>query len=105
MNHKQFLHWLEQIYATTPAEIDCDQFQALLPAYVDFEIAGESPGSRLPQVKAHLAQCRDCAEEYEGLRAVAKMDAEGRLPEAEEILTQFAEEPAPEPKAAEPTLP
>ncbi len=97
MDRTHFLHWLNQIYATTEAEIDCDRLQALLPAYVDFEAAGDDPGSRLPQVKAHLAQCPDCAEEYAGLRAVAELEAQGRLPSVEASLAQFEAEPTPEP--------
>ena len=93
MDRTHFLHWLNQIYATTETEIGCDQLQTLLPAYVDFEVAGDDPGSRLPQVKAHLAQCLDCADEYKGLRAVAELEAQGRLPQAEESLAQFEAEP------------
>ncbi len=97
MDPTNFLHWLDQIYSTTTTEIDCDQLQLLLPAYVDFDVAGDDPGDRLPQVKAHLAQCPDCAEEYEGLRAVAELEAHGGLPQVEETLAQFeTEEPVPE---------
>lgn len=94
MDRTHFLHWLNQIYATTETEIDCDDLQTFLPAYVDFEVAGADPGSRLTQVKAHLAQCPNCAEVYQGLRAVAKLEAQGRLPEVEESLVQFEAEPA-----------
>ncbi len=97
MDRTHFLHWLNQIYATTEPEIDCDNLQALLPAYVDFEVAGDDPGNRLAQVKAHLAQCPNCAEEYQGLRAVAELEAQGRLPTVEESLAQFETEPTSEP--------
>jgi predicted anti-sigma-YlaC factor YlaD len=89
LDRTNFLHWLDQLYNTAATEIDCDQLQAFLPAYVDFEAAGNDPASRLPQVKAHLAQCPDCAEEYEGLRVVARLEAQGRLPQVEESLAQF----------------
>ena len=92
MNRTNFLHWLDQIYATASTEIDCDQLQLLLPAYVDFEVAGSDPGGRLPQVKAHLAQCRDCFEEHTGLLAVAQLEAQGGLPEVEESLKQIEAE-------------
>ena len=102
MNRTHFLQWLNQIYAATEAEIDCDRLQALLPAYVDFEVAGDDPGSRLPQAKAHLTQCPDCADVYAGLHAVAELEAQGRLPQVEESLAQFEAEPTPEPKETVP---
>ena len=92
MNREQFLNWLEQIYATREAEIDCERLQALLPAYVDSEIAsGDLGGARLAPVHAHIAQCPDCRDEYQSLLAVARLEAQGRLPQAEESLAQFEE--------------
>jgi len=93
LNREQFFNWLEQIYATREMEIDCARLQALLPAYVDFEIAGGDLGeAHLASVRAHLAQCSACHDEYQGLLAVARLEAQGRLPEAEESLAQFEEE-------------
>lgn len=97
MNRIHLIEWLERIYATAEAETDCEQLQAILPTVVEFEIAGGDVLGRFPQVKAHLAQCPDCAEEYAGLREVARLESRGRLPQVEEILAQFEEEPAPEP--------
>lgn len=94
MERSNFLHWLDQIYSTTTTEIDCDQLQSLLPAYVDYDVAGDDPGGHVPQVKAHLAQCPDCAEDYKALRAVAELEAQGSLPHAEDSLAQFEAEPA-----------
>ena len=97
MDRKGFAQWLERIYATAEAEMDCEQLRAILPAYIDFEIAGGDPGGRFPQAKAHLAQCPDCAEEYAGLRKVVDLEARGRLPQVEESLAQFETVPTPEP--------
>jgi len=97
LDRKDLIQWLEQIYATAEAEIDCEQLQAIVPAYVEFELAGGDPLARFPQVLAHLVQCRDCGEEYEGLRNVADLEARGRLPQVEESLAQFAELPVSEP--------
>jgi anti-sigma factor RsiW len=95
LNPEQFLHWLEQIYNTSEAEIDCERLQAILPAFVDFEIGGGNmPAERLAPVRAHLAHCPDCADEYEGLRTVARLEAQGRLPQVEESLAQFEAESA-----------
>jgi predicted anti-sigma-YlaC factor YlaD len=96
LNQEQFLHWLNQVYSTREAELDCTQLQELLPAYVDFEVTGgKPPEGFLAEVRAHLAQCPDCAEEYQGLLAVARLEAQGRLPEIEASLSGFdALEPA-----------
>jgi predicted anti-sigma-YlaC factor YlaD len=95
-NRERFLHWLEQIYKTGEAEMDCEALQAVLPAYADFEIGGgKLPAEQVALVRAHLAHCPDCADEYEGLRAVAQLEAQGGLPQAEEILSTFEAEPAP----------
>ena len=96
MNRKQFIQWLQRLYATAETEMDCDQFQAILPALVDFEIANGEPGDRFAQALAHAAQCPDCAEEYKGLREVARLDTRGRLPQVEEALSRFEETRVPE---------
>jgi len=89
LTYERFIRWLAQIYATSESEIGCDQLQALLPTYVELEIAGQSPGDHLPQVSVHLAQCPDCAEEYAGLQEVIALEAQGCLPEVEELLARF----------------
>jgi hypothetical protein len=95
LNLERFLHWLGQIYATTDSEPDCEQFHAILPAYVEIELAGDDPAERYPGMRAHLAQCPDCAEEHRGLRAILELEAQGRLPQVDESLAQFEEaEPA-----------
>lgn len=95
MNPEQFLLWLEQIYNTSETEIDCERLQAVLPAFVDFEIGGGNlSAERVVSVHAHLAQCPDCADEYKGLCTAARLEAEGHLPEIEESLAQFESEPA-----------
>ena len=96
MDSERFIEWLDQIYDTVEAEVDCERLQALLPAYVDFEIAGNHPADRLPEIKVHLAHCPDCTEEYHALRTVAELDAQHRLPEAEESLARFPDVSAPE---------
>ncbi len=95
LNPEQFLHWLEQIYRTDEAEIDCERLQAILPVFVDFEVGGGNlSAERLAPVRVHLAHCPDCTDEYEGLRSVALLEAEGCLPQVEESLAQFEAEPA-----------
>lgn len=94
---ERFAQWLRRIFATAETEIECERCQALLPAYVEIEVTGRDPAARLSQIKAHLAQCPDCAEEHQGLRAIVALESKGGLPEAEEGLAKFDAEPNPEP--------
>ncbi len=95
MDHDRLLKWLDQVFATSESEIDCDQLQAMLPAYVEFELAGSDGAEakeRAAKVRAHLAQCPDCAEEYQALKAAVGLELQGRLPGADESLSQFKTE-------------
>ena len=92
MNRERLAEWLHRIYSTGEAEIDCDRLHEILPAYVDDDIAGHDLAALFPQAQIHLQQCPDCAEEYRSLREVARLEAQGRLPQAEETLAQFRTE-------------
>lgn len=89
MDDKQFIHWISQIYETSETEIDCTRLQELLPAYVESEITSEKSDTKHSQINAHLLQCTDCAEDYEALYQVTKLEAEGPLPQIEESLARF----------------
>ncbi len=93
---KGFEQSVKRVYRTSDNELDCEALQALLPRYIDAEIAGGDAAKQFPEAKAHLDQCPDCAEEYAGLRQIAKLEARGSLPEAEDLFAQFPEEPQPE---------
>jgi hypothetical protein len=91
LDRKRLLEWLDQLYNTRDAEIDCDQLQAALPALVDLKIynAGSFDEERLSQVRVHLAQCPDCSEEFAALASVVLLESQERLPEADESLKAF----------------
>lgn len=91
MDRERLLKWLDQIYATQEVEFDCERLQSLLPTWVELEAGGQAAldDERLNQIRAHLAQCPDCAEEYEGLRAIVLLDSQGRLPTVEESLVEI----------------
>ncbi len=93
MDRTQLIQWLERTYATAETEMDCDHLQAILAALVEFEIAGGDLAADFPQTAAHLAQCPDCAEEYQALLQVAKIEAQRRLPTIEESLKKFEATP------------
>ena len=85
MERSQFERWVRQIYATEEEEISCSECFDLVAQYVDLEIAGESADEKLPRLKQHLSQCRVCREEYEALRDLARLEAEGRAPSVDDL--------------------
>ncbi len=95
MDRRNLVQSVQRIYATNENEIDCERLQELLPIYVEMEISGADPDKQFPAVHSHLVQCSGCAEEYQGLRQVVKLNARGGLPEAETSLSQFEEEKVP----------
>ena len=100
MNRKQFKQWLKRLYETSEKEISCDQFQALLPALVDFEIAGGNVQAQYATALLHIHQCPDCAEEYEALREIVQLERQGRLSKVDESLPTV--ETVPEAEQGEP---
>jgi hypothetical protein len=100
VNRQQFKQWLKRLYETSEQEISCDQFQALLPALVDFEIAGGDVQEQSAAAMLHIHQCPDCAEEYAALREVARLERQGRLSKVDESLPTF--ETVPEAEQGEP---
>jgi hypothetical protein len=100
--------WLAEIYDTNGFEIDCNHFQASLPAYVereverDFDLAyraltNDPLVAAVARIQDHLAHCPDCMEEYQALREVVTLELDGGLPEADEILATLVEEDEPAP--------
>jgi hypothetical protein len=49
-------------------ELSCEQCFKELDRFVELELAGADPESRIPGMRAHLQGCSACAEEYESLR-------------------------------------
>lgn len=96
MRRKNLIDSIERIYATLDQEMDCEQLQSTLAAYVQFELTGADPSKQFPSAHAHLRQCPDCLEDFKGLFAVARLETQARLPEAEALLEQFHPEPIPE---------
>ena len=57
----------------TPGEDPgCDGSFALLAGYVDGELEGRKVRELFPSVAEHLRNCPACAEDYEGLVALAR---------------------------------
>jgi hypothetical protein len=97
---KRLNRLLAHVYGTDGTEIDCEEFQVLLPAYVESELnlAPQSlPADAEKAIHTHLDHCPDCRDEYEGLREVLLLESDGDLPAVEESLSHFgAAEATPE---------
>jgi predicted anti-sigma-YlaC factor YlaD len=62
---------------TDDEEISCDECFDLVSEYVDLEVAGAVGDRALPRLQQHLRQCGVCREEYETLRDLVRLEAEG----------------------------
>ncbi len=76
---------LRQIYDTREEEIDCTECFDRVSDYVDLEITGENAAEKMPALRHHLDHCAVCREEYEALRDLARLEAEGRLPSEQDL--------------------
>jgi hypothetical protein len=56
-------------------ELGCDDCFARLDEYVELELAGQDPDPHVPGLRAHLAGCQACREEYQSLRDLLADDA------------------------------
>jgi hypothetical protein len=80
-----FERWIHQVWETQDEEISCTECLDLIPQYVDLESGGGQADEDYSQLNRHLDQCKACRDDYLFLRALARMEAEGRLPSAEEL--------------------
>lgn len=76
---QEFADWIGRIYATKEDELDCEQVQSLLPAYVEAGFSQKEMDWLESDIVAHLYQCPDCSETHAGLRFVMRLEAEGDL--------------------------
>jgi predicted anti-sigma-YlaC factor YlaD len=70
---------------TEEQELSCTECFDVLPQYVDLEVAGSAPERQLPLFRQHLEQCAVCREEYEMVRELARLEAEGRSPSVDDL--------------------
>ena len=59
---------VEGLLGPEEPELGCDDCFAQLDQYVELEKAGQDPDAPLPGLRAHLAGCQACREEYQSLR-------------------------------------
>jgi hypothetical protein len=68
MNEAKRDDLLGRLLGPAGPELSCEQCFEELDRYVEFEVAGDDPDSRIPGMRAHLEGCPACAEDYESLR-------------------------------------
>jgi predicted anti-sigma-YlaC factor YlaD len=73
----QLARLLRLVVRTEDEELACTACFEILPLYVDLEVSGEGSDVRLPLFRHHLEQCAVCREEYETVRELARLEAEG----------------------------
>ncbi|NOZ70997.1 MAG: hypothetical protein GXP38_03645 [Chloroflexi bacterium] len=66
---------LYMLSLTEERELGCAEVFELMDYYVELEQAGENVQMLLPQLAQHFRVCPDCAEEYEALCAIMKVNA------------------------------
>jgi hypothetical protein len=89
MGNKRIANWLQRIYLTRDEEISCSQCFDLVSGYVEMEITGLDPASKLPQVQHHLDQCLACREEYETLRDLRHLEDDQGTPSLDDLRKLF----------------
>lgn len=68
--HPNPRHALARLLGPTGPEVGCDECFDELDRYVELELAGVDADAAVPGLRAHLAGCPACREEYESLRAL-----------------------------------
>ena len=85
MIRSQLERLLRLVARTEDEELSCTACFELLPLYVDLEVSRQYPDVRLPLFRGHLEQCPVCREEYEAVRELARLEAEGRSPSIDDL--------------------
>ncbi len=69
MNRPDLDQALARLLGPAEPEVGCEACFAELDRYVELELAGQDANAAVPGLRAHLAGCPACREEYESLRA------------------------------------
>ena len=79
------LAWLKRVLETQDEEITCTECQDLVSKYVDLELETGEAAAHMPQLAHHLDQCPACWESYRILRELARLEAQGGMPDVREL--------------------
>ena len=67
---------LDDFLRTDPRDVGCDRAMEMLHVYVELVAAGGLAEQRYPGIAAHLRACGPCGEDFEGLLAVVRGEAD-----------------------------
>jgi hypothetical protein len=65
---------LSRVLGPAEPEVGCDECFDELDRYVDLTVAGADADAAVPGLRAHLAGCPACREEFESLRDLVAGD-------------------------------
>jgi hypothetical protein len=67
-------HVLSRVLGPADPEVGCDQCFDDLDRYVELTVAGHDADAAVPGLRAHLAGCPACREEFDSLRDLVSRD-------------------------------
>ena len=65
---------IKRLLGPAEPEVLCDECFEELDRYVELELQGRAADDEIPGLRAHLAGCPACREEYESLRDLLRAD-------------------------------
>jgi hypothetical protein len=65
---------LSRVLGPTEPEVGCDECFDELDRYVELTVAGRDAHAAVPGLRAHLAGCPACLQEFESLRDLVSGD-------------------------------
>ncbi len=68
----RFIEFIKAIFSVEKEDIGCEECYAHLDVYTDMIAEGKDPSIVMRDVKAHLAQCPCCEEEFQALLSMIK---------------------------------
>jgi len=91
----KFTRLVRRVRDTQESEIDCSACLDQIAQYVDLELANGEAERAMPLVNQHLHQCTVCFEEYQMLREMAQLEANGEMPAADVMLERLKQNQRP----------
>ena len=70
------LRRLDELLRAEDGDAGCTAGEAILDAYVEFELAGEDPARAFPGTAIHLRSCPGCRADHDGLLEAARRFAD-----------------------------
>ena len=67
---------LDDFLRTDPQDVGCDRAMEMLHVYVELVAAGVQAEQRYPGIAAHLRACGPCGEDFAGLLAAVRGEAD-----------------------------